>query len=202
MITADPGRITVAQGTLLELTVEGDELDSVSLLDQIEPIEPRVAGDLRRARRQARRVPDRAGRRGPRGRDARRRADELGARRARRLRVVPGLVRAGALAPRARHRLRRAAEAGDHLAGTAAGGAALRIVGVGRRGAHGRGRSSPGRAERPTSTRAGRRRRRRATGRPGGRSGARGAASAAPRGRSAAAAGRTGGTRSRPCSCR
>jgi hypothetical protein len=39
MITADPGRITVKQGTLLELTVKGDELGSVSLMDQVEPIE-------------------------------------------------------------------------------------------------------------------------------------------------------------------
>jgi hypothetical protein len=39
MITADPGRITVKQGTLLELTVKGDELGNVSLMDQVEPIE-------------------------------------------------------------------------------------------------------------------------------------------------------------------
>jgi hypothetical protein len=39
MITADPGRITVRQGTLLELTVKGDELGNVSLMDQVEPIE-------------------------------------------------------------------------------------------------------------------------------------------------------------------
>jgi hypothetical protein len=39
MITAEPGRITVREGALLELTVKGDELDSVSLLDDIEPIE-------------------------------------------------------------------------------------------------------------------------------------------------------------------
>jgi hypothetical protein len=39
VITADPGRITVRQGDLVQLTVKGIELDSVSLLDQIEPIE-------------------------------------------------------------------------------------------------------------------------------------------------------------------
>src|SRR6185295_8469717 len=39
MITADPGRITVKQGTLLELTVKGDELGNLSLMDQVEPIE-------------------------------------------------------------------------------------------------------------------------------------------------------------------
>jgi hypothetical protein len=39
MITADPGRITVNEGDLVQLTVKGIELDSVSLLDQIEPIE-------------------------------------------------------------------------------------------------------------------------------------------------------------------
>ena len=39
MITADPGRITVKQGALLELTVKGDELGNVSLMDQIQPIE-------------------------------------------------------------------------------------------------------------------------------------------------------------------
>jgi hypothetical protein len=39
MITSDPGRITVKQGTLLELTVKGDELGSLSLMDQVEPIE-------------------------------------------------------------------------------------------------------------------------------------------------------------------
>ena len=39
MITADPGRITVKQGALLELTVKGDELGTVSLMDQIQPIE-------------------------------------------------------------------------------------------------------------------------------------------------------------------
>jgi hypothetical protein len=39
MITADPGRITVKQGTLLELTVKGDELGNVSLMDQVQPIE-------------------------------------------------------------------------------------------------------------------------------------------------------------------
>jgi len=53
---------------------------------------------------------------------------------------MPGLVLAGAVAPRARDGLRRAAEAGDHLAGSPAGGATLRIVGVGRCFAHGRGR--------------------------------------------------------------
>jgi hypothetical protein len=39
MITANPGRITVKQGTLLELTVKSDELGNVSLMDQVEPIE-------------------------------------------------------------------------------------------------------------------------------------------------------------------
>jgi len=39
MITADPGRITVKEGALLELTVKGDELGNVSLMDQIQPIE-------------------------------------------------------------------------------------------------------------------------------------------------------------------
>jgi hypothetical protein len=39
MITADPGRITVKQGTLLELTVKGDKLGNLSLMDQIQPIE-------------------------------------------------------------------------------------------------------------------------------------------------------------------
>ena len=39
LITADPGRITVKQGTLLELTVKGDELGNLSLMDQVEPIE-------------------------------------------------------------------------------------------------------------------------------------------------------------------
>jgi len=39
MITADPGRITVKQGALLELTVKGDELGNLSLMDQVEPIE-------------------------------------------------------------------------------------------------------------------------------------------------------------------
>jgi hypothetical protein len=39
MITADPGRILVKQGTLLELTVKGDELGNLSLMDQVEPIE-------------------------------------------------------------------------------------------------------------------------------------------------------------------
>src|SRR5262245_3196268 len=39
MITADPGRISVKEGTLLQLTVKGDELGSVSLMDQVEPIE-------------------------------------------------------------------------------------------------------------------------------------------------------------------
>jgi hypothetical protein len=39
MITADPGRITVRQGDLLQLTVKGIELDSVSVLDRVEPIE-------------------------------------------------------------------------------------------------------------------------------------------------------------------
>jgi hypothetical protein len=39
MITADPGRITVKQGTLLELTVKGDKLGNLSLMDQVEPIE-------------------------------------------------------------------------------------------------------------------------------------------------------------------
>jgi len=36
MITADPGRITVRQGDLLQLTVKGDEIDSVSVLDRVE----------------------------------------------------------------------------------------------------------------------------------------------------------------------
>jgi hypothetical protein len=39
MITANPGRITVKQGTLLELTVKGDKLGNLSLMDQVEPIE-------------------------------------------------------------------------------------------------------------------------------------------------------------------
>jgi hypothetical protein len=39
MITANPGRITVKQGTLLELTVKGDTLGNLSLMDQVEPIE-------------------------------------------------------------------------------------------------------------------------------------------------------------------
>jgi hypothetical protein len=39
VITADPGRITVHQGDLLQLTVKGIELDSVSVLDRVEPIE-------------------------------------------------------------------------------------------------------------------------------------------------------------------
>jgi hypothetical protein len=39
VITDGPGRITVRQGDLLQLTVKGIELDSVSLLDRIEPIE-------------------------------------------------------------------------------------------------------------------------------------------------------------------
>jgi hypothetical protein len=39
MVTAEPGRITVKQGALLELTVKADELGTVSLMDQVEPIE-------------------------------------------------------------------------------------------------------------------------------------------------------------------
>jgi hypothetical protein len=42
--TEGPGRVVVDRGTLLELTVQGsDELDSVSLLDQVEPITPEAA---------------------------------------------------------------------------------------------------------------------------------------------------------------
>ena len=70
MITADPGRITVKQGTLLELTVKGDELGNLSLMDQVEPIERESPAIFDAARRHARRVPDRDGRRGPRRRDA------------------------------------------------------------------------------------------------------------------------------------
>jgi|SRR3954447_10947005 hypothetical protein len=39
VITADPGRIVVRQGDLVQLTVKGMELDSISVFDQIEPIE-------------------------------------------------------------------------------------------------------------------------------------------------------------------
>ncbi|HEX2409645.1 MAG TPA: hypothetical protein VHJ39_00645 [Solirubrobacteraceae bacterium] len=35
-----PRRINVRRGTLLELEVEGDELDSVELLDEVSPITP------------------------------------------------------------------------------------------------------------------------------------------------------------------
>jgi hypothetical protein len=42
--TEGPKRVVVDRGTLLELTVQGsDELDSVSLLDQVEPITPEAA---------------------------------------------------------------------------------------------------------------------------------------------------------------
>jgi hypothetical protein len=42
--TSGPRRVVVDRGTLLELTVQGsDELDSVSLLDQVEPITPEAA---------------------------------------------------------------------------------------------------------------------------------------------------------------
>jgi hypothetical protein len=39
VITGEPGRITVRQGDLVQLTVKGDEVDSVSVQDQVEPIE-------------------------------------------------------------------------------------------------------------------------------------------------------------------
>jgi hypothetical protein len=39
VITAEPGRIVVRQGDVVQLTVKGIELDSVSVLDRIEPIE-------------------------------------------------------------------------------------------------------------------------------------------------------------------
>jgi hypothetical protein len=39
VITNEPGRITVHQGDLVQLTVKGSEVDSVSVQDQIEPIE-------------------------------------------------------------------------------------------------------------------------------------------------------------------
>ena len=39
VITDEPGRITVNQGDLVQLTVKGSELDSVSVLDRVEPIE-------------------------------------------------------------------------------------------------------------------------------------------------------------------
>src|SRR4051812_40647675 len=39
VITAEPGRIVVGEGDLVQLTVKGVELDSVTVLDQIEPIE-------------------------------------------------------------------------------------------------------------------------------------------------------------------
>jgi hypothetical protein len=37
--TSQPGRITVHQGQLVQLTVTGDEVDSVQLRDEIEPVE-------------------------------------------------------------------------------------------------------------------------------------------------------------------
>jgi hypothetical protein len=36
----DPAKVTVHEGDLVRLTVTGDELDSVRLLDEIEPIDP------------------------------------------------------------------------------------------------------------------------------------------------------------------
>jgi hypothetical protein len=36
----DPARVTVRQGDLVQLTVHGDELDSVQLMGQVEPIDP------------------------------------------------------------------------------------------------------------------------------------------------------------------
>ena len=39
VITDEPGRITVHQGDLLQLTVKSNELDSVSVLDRVEPVE-------------------------------------------------------------------------------------------------------------------------------------------------------------------
>jgi hypothetical protein len=39
VISAEPGRIVVREGDLVRLTVKGIELDSVSVLDQIEPVE-------------------------------------------------------------------------------------------------------------------------------------------------------------------
>jgi hypothetical protein len=39
-IGVDPVPVVVRQGQQIELTVSGSELDSVSLLDQVEPIEP------------------------------------------------------------------------------------------------------------------------------------------------------------------
>src|SRR4051812_16119726 len=39
VITNQPGRITVRQGDLVQLTVKGIQVDSVSVQDQVEPIE-------------------------------------------------------------------------------------------------------------------------------------------------------------------
>ncbi len=39
VITAEPGRIAVHQGDLVQLTVKGTDVDSVSVQDQVEPIE-------------------------------------------------------------------------------------------------------------------------------------------------------------------
>jgi hypothetical protein len=39
VITDEPGRITVQRGDLLQLTIKGNELDSVSVLDRVEPVE-------------------------------------------------------------------------------------------------------------------------------------------------------------------
>src|SRR6185295_16227425 len=85
---------------------------------------PGVARALRDPRRRAGHLPDPAAPGGAADRRARRqRLALLGG-----LRVVAGDEDAGAVAPRAGHGLRLAAEAGDHAAGAATGGAALGIV--------------------------------------------------------------------------
>ena len=132
----DDSVVTVRSGDLVELTVDGgDEPDSVSVLGRIDAVDPDDPGAVLAARRRAGRVPDRAARGRAPDRDA---GDPrgLGALAARGLGVVAGLVAPGALAPWAGHGLRRAAQRRDHLAGSAAGRAALRIVWLGGLGAH------------------------------------------------------------------
>ena len=134
MITADPGRITVKQGTLLELTVKGDELGNLSLMDQVEPIERESPAIFNVLADTPGEYPIAMVDEGRDVGDARRQEDELGAS----PRRAAWASCPGWYSPVPSHHghvdgLRRAAEAGDDLAGTAAGGAALRIVGVGRR---------------------------------------------------------------------
>ena len=200
-----PGPDHGRAGHPLELTVKGDELGSVDAAGSGRADRARVAGDLQRARRHARRVPDRHGRRGPRRRHARRqeaRARRFGrgappGRRARAgTRPLPshhGHVTVCGVPPRPEITLPVPRQAVQRC-GSWDLGRALRSrpgqVSPDPEGATDveAARVVAGDDERRVGGAVGRERR--------------DAASAAPRGRSAAAAARTGGTRSRPCSDR